>query len=42
VSASKLHQQSIAVHTAIGTSHTSFAYCLLAGSGWNSVPSWSR
>jgi len=37
-----VHQESSTVHTAIGICHTGFPDCLLAGSGWNSVPSWSR
>jgi len=36
------HQESSAVHTAIGICHTGYADCLLAGSGRNSIPSWSR
>jgi len=34
------HQESSTAYTAIGICHTSFADCLLVGSGW--VPSWSR
>jgi hypothetical protein len=38
------HQESstVLVYTAIGIYHTGFVDCLLAGSGWNWVPSWSR
>jgi len=35
------HQESSTVHTAIGICHTCYADCLLAGSEWNCVPSWS-
>jgi len=31
-------QESSAVYTAIGICHTGYAKCLLARSGWNSVP----
>jgi len=33
------HQESSTVYTAIGICHTGYADCLLAGSGWNWVPS---
>ena len=33
------HQESSTVYTAIGICHVSCADCLLARSGWNSVPS---
>jgi hypothetical protein len=36
------HQEASTAHTAIGICHTGYADCLLAGSGWNCVPSWSR
>ena len=29
------HQESSTVHTATGICHTSYADCLLVGSGWN-------
>jgi hypothetical protein len=32
------HQESSTVHTAIGICHTGYAGCLLARSGWNSLP----
>jgi hypothetical protein len=35
------HQESSTVHAAIGICHTGLADCLVAGSGWNAVPSWS-
>ena len=34
-------QASSTVYTAIGICHGGYAGCLLARSGWNSVPSWS-
>ena len=33
------HQGSSTVYTAIGICHTGYADCLLAGSGWNNIPS---
>ena len=33
------HQESSTVHTVIGICHTGYADSLLAGSGWNAVPS---
>jgi hypothetical protein len=32
------HQESSTVHTATGICHTGYADCLLAGSGWSSIP----
>jgi len=35
------HQESSIVYTAIGISHTGYADCLLAGSGWNHIVTYS-